>query len=297
MHNQKKAYVFAIMAILCWSTVATAFKIALKYADFIQLLFFTSFVSCIVLFVILLFQKKIGLLKQANKKSILISLGLGILNPFLYYVILFKAYSVLPAQEAMTLNYTWPIMLILLSIPLLKQKVSLKSSFAILLSFAGIIIITTKGNLTSFKLSNFFGDFLALSSSIIWALFWLLNVKDNKDSIIKLFLNFLSGTVFSFLLLLLMSDFKININALPPFIYIGIFEMSLTFVFWLTALKYTYTTDKISQLIFLSPFLSLFFISFIIGEKINLPTIIGLIFIVLGILFQQFVKNKHNLKV
>ena len=33
----------------------------------------------------------------------------GFLNPFLYYIILFKAYSLLPAQEALSLNYTWPL--------------------------------------------------------------------------------------------------------------------------------------------------------------------------------------------
>lgn len=292
MHNQKKAYIFALLAVLCWSTVATAFKIALKNADFIQLLFFTSFISCLVLLFILIIQKKLSLLKQYSSKSILISLTLGGLNPFLYYVVLFKAYSILPAQEAMTLNYTWPIMLILLSIPLLKQKLSLKSWMAILISFFGIIIISAKGNILDFKLSNLSGDLLALGSSVIWALFWLFNMKDGKDSVVKLFLNFLSGTLMSLVLLLFTSGFGFDIKALPAFIYIGIFEMSLTFVFWLTALKYSYSTDKVSQLIFLSPFLSLFFIYMIIGESIQISTLIGLVFIVIGILMQQLFKTK-----
>lgn len=296
MHNQKKAYIFAILAVLCWSTVATAFKIALKYADFIQLLFFTSFISCIVLFFIMLIQNKLVLFKQANSTSILTSLALGILNPFLYYIVLFKAYSILPAQEAMTLNYTWPIMLIILSIPLLKQKLSLKSALAVAISFFGIFIISAKGNILDFKFSNLFGDLLAIGSSIIWALFWLFNMKDNKDSVLKLFLNFLSGSIMSLILLYFTTGFNINQNAFPAFAYIGVFEMSLTFVFWLTALKYSYSTDKVSQLIFLSPFLSLFFIFFIIGEKIHISTIIGLIFIILGIVLQQLFKMKVNLK-
>ncbi|MCX6232480.1 MAG: DMT family transporter [Bacteroidetes bacterium] len=288
MTNQKKAYLFAILSVLCWSTVATAFKLALQHCDFLQLLFLSSLVSCIVLFVILLFQRKLYLLKTLKPDSLMLSLLLGFLNPFLYYTILFKAYSILPAQEAMTLNYTWPVMLVLMAIPLLKQKLTLKSSIAVLLSFAGIFIISSKGHPMSFSFSNASGDALAVGSSVIWALFWLFNVKDRKDGVIKLFLNFLSGSIFSAILMFIFSDFsKFSIISLPPIIYIGIFEMSVTFVFWLMALKYTVSTDKVSQLIFLSPFLSLVFIHFIVGESIAISTFIGLIFITLGIIIQQ----------
>jgi drug/metabolite transporter (DMT)-like permease len=88
--------------------------------------------------------------------------------------------------------------------------------------------------------------------------------------------------------MILFSDFsKFSYEALPAIVYIGIFEMSVTFVFWLSALKFSARADKVSQLIFLSPFLSLIFIHFFIGEKIAVSTLVGLIFITLGIIFQQ----------
>ena len=288
MINQKKAYIFALMAVLCWSTVATAFKIALQNCSFLQLLFFSSLISAIVLFIILIIQKKTSQLIKMERRTMIYSLTLGVLNPFLYYTILFKAYSILPAQEAMTLNYTWPIMLVLLSIPLLKQKLTIKSLIAVFVSFAGIIIISTKGNIVSINLSNFFGDILAVGSSIIWALFWIFNVRDKKDEVIKLFLNFLSGAILSGILMLLFADFNtLKIEALPAIIYVGILEMSVTFVFWLLALKYTASTDKVSQLIFLSPFLSLIFIHLIVKESIAIYTLAGLFFIIGGIVIQQ----------
>ncbi len=288
MINQKKAYIFALMAVLCWSTVATAFKIALQNCSFLQLLFFSSLISAIVLFIILIIQKKTSQLIKMERRTMIYSLTLGVLNPFLYYTILFKSYSILPAQEAMTLNYTWPIMLVLLSIPLLKQKLTIKSLIAVFVSFAGIIIISTKGNIVSINLSNFFGDILAVGSSIIWALFWIYNVRDKKDEVIKLFLNFLSGAILSGVLMLLFADFNtLKIEALPAIIYVGILEMSVTFVFWLLALKYTASTDKVSQLIFLSPFLSLIFIHLIVKESIAIYTLAGLFFIIGGIVIQQ----------
>jgi len=288
MPNQKKAYLFALLAVICWSTVATAFKIALKNCDFLQLLFFSSLVSSLVLFLILVFQKKLHLLRTISRSSFIHSVALGFLNPFLYYTVLFKAYSILPAQEAMTLNYTWPVMLVLLAIPLLKQSLTLKSMLAVFISFAGIFIISTKGNPMEFNFSNALGDGLAIGSSVIWALFWIYNVKDKKDDVVKLFLNFLSGCLFSGILMLLFSEFSnFSLNSLPAIVYIGIFEMSVTFVFWLSALKYTSSADKVSQFIFLSPFLSLIFIHFFIGEHIAISTFIGLFFITLGIIIQQ----------
>ena len=48
-----------------------------------------------------------------NYKKVFI---LGLVNPFLYYLVLFKAYDLLPAQEAQAINYTWALMLAFLSV-------------------------------------------------------------------------------------------------------------------------------------------------------------------------------------
>jgi drug/metabolite transporter (DMT)-like permease len=70
--------------------------------------------------------------------------------------------------------------------------------------------------------------------------------------------------------------------------YVGIFEMGITFVIWLKALKFSKTTARVSNLIYLSPFLSLVFIYLFVGEQILFSTVIGLILIVVGIFVQQY---------
>lgn len=195
----------------------------------------------------------------------------------------------LPAQEAQPLNYTWPIMLVLLSIPLLKQKIKFKSILAISISFVGVIIIGTRGNLTSLKFSNPQGVLLAVGSSVIWALFWIYNMKDKRDETAKLFLNFLFGSVFISIAILSFSKIVIPpINGLLSSIYVGLFEMGITFLVWLKALKLSKTTARVSNLIFLAPFISLIFIHRIVGEKILFSTIVGLILIVTSIITQQY---------
>ena len=70
--------------------------------------------------------------------------------------------------------------------------------------------------------------------------------------------------------------------------------MGITFLFWLKAMQSATSTSKIANLIFISPFLSLVFIYFIVGEQIYISTVIGLSTIVLGLVIQQFKFSKNS---
>jgi drug/metabolite transporter (DMT)-like permease len=299
MKQQRQAYIYALMAVLCWSTIGSAFKISLRYLDFLTLLLFSSFIATAVLFIILIFQGKLNHLKKLKKEDILSSAFLGLLNPFLYYVVLLKAYELLPAQEAGTLNYIWPLVLVLLSIPMLRQKITGWSILAILVSFFGIILISTHGQLFSMRFSNPAGVLLALGSAVFWALYWIFNMKDRREEVSKLFLNFCFGFFYIFLTIASLRFLGLNWSRYPllPWqgvtgsVYLGIFEMGITFILWMMALKLSSTTAKVSNLIYLSPFISLILIHFLVGEVILLSTLVGLVFIVGGIILQQSVKS------
>jgi drug/metabolite transporter (DMT)-like permease len=287
--DQRKAYLYAAMVVLVWSTVASAFKISLRYLGPIQLLFYATVTSILALLSIVLIQNKTALLRKCGPGDYLKSALLGFLNPFLYYIVLFRAYSLLPAQQAVSLNYTWAIQLVILSIPLLKQKVSIKSLIAIIVGYAGVLIIATQGHISSLRIANVQGTLLALGSAVIWALFWIYNIKDRRDAIIKLFLNFIFGFAFASIYLLVSGRFVIpRLAGMAGAIYVGLFEMGITFVLWLQALRLSRTTAQVSNLIYLTPFLSLFIINIVVGERILISTVIGLLFIIAGIILQRY---------
>jgi drug/metabolite transporter (DMT)-like permease len=221
---------------------------------------------------------------------------MGFLNPFLYYLALLKAYDLLRAQEAGTLNYIWPLVLTLLSIPVLGQKISWKSIVAIFISFSGIIIISTRGRIHNMQFDEPVGVILAVGSAFIWAIYWLINMKDHRDTTPKLTLNFLFGLLYISLYLIIIKG-RIEIPSLYGLlggIYVGIFELGLTFIIWLQALRTSINTAKVSQLMYLSPFISLFFIQFIVKEPVILPTIAGLVLIVGGIVMQHYVDRQKQ---
>lgn len=289
MKSQSKAFTNAITATLLWSTIGSAFKLTLRHITFADLLLIATVTSTLVLLIVLIVSGKISLLKNLKPDDYLKSAALGALNPFLYYLVLLKAYDLLLAQEAGTLNYIWPVVLVLLSIPLLKQKISWLSIAAILVSFAGTIVIGTRGKIFDLHFGNPLGVLLAVASAFFWALFWIFNVKDKKDEVLKLFLNFCFGSVFILVYILATTGLRVpSMWGLAGSVYAGVFEMGITFIIWLKALQMSSTTAKVSNLVYLSPFISLVIIHFVVGEEILVSTFLGLSLIVGGILFQQF---------
>lgn len=293
MNSNKKATIFAGLAVLFWSTVATAFKIALLEFDFIQLIFYASGVTVVLLFCVLLFQQKVHLILRQTSRQWLYSMLMAAFNPLLYYLVLFKAYSLLPAQVAQPLNMIWPITLALLSVPLLKQKIGWVSLGALFISFIGVFIISLQGGIEGFGNTNPLGVLLAVGSSVLWSLYWIFNVRVKRDEVVKLFLNFAIGFIFLVPVVYFFSDFEIQIDrSFYAVIFTGIFEVGITYVLWLKAMNLTTSNAKIGNLVFFTPFLSLVFIHFILKETIYITTFIGLIFIVAGVLVQQLDRKR-----
>jgi drug/metabolite transporter (DMT)-like permease len=286
--SARKAYLFALLAVLFWSTSPTAFKLGLRHIDTWQLLTGATLTSTLVLGILLLANGRLHSLKKLSKKDLAFSALMGFLNPVAYYLILFKAYTILPAQVAQPLNMIWPIVLVLLAIPILGQRISWLSLGAMLLSFSGVLMISLMGGTLSDDPQNKFGIILALSTSVIWAVYFLYNTRDRQDPLTRLFLNF----AFASLFLLLAGIFRAqpfpgSAEGWAASLYVGVFEMGVTFTLWLMAMRLAPKSDRISNLIYMAPFLNLLLAKQVLGESIYLSTVIGIILLVTGIVIQN----------
>lgn len=288
MKTQTQAYVYAGVTVLFWSTVATAFKLSLRHVNADALVFYSSLVSVVVLLCITLATGRLGQLREWRIGDFSASLCLGFLNPFLYYHVLFRAYDLLPAQEALTLNFIWPMVLALFSILLLRQPISVRAVVAMAVSFSGVVTIATRGNPLGLNLANPQGVALALASTLIWTLYWIYGVKDARDPVTRLLVNFVFGCGLSGGYLWLTGSLETpEPLGLAGAAYIGTFEMGIAYVTWLQALKLSRTTAQVGQLIYLTPFLSLLVISLFVGEPIYPSTVAGLALIIGGIALQR----------
>ena len=294
--RQPQALVLGLLTVLCWSTVATAFKLSLRFLSPIQLIVIACLTSLLFLFGVLVWQGRVRQLFLLDKTQYLWSLVFACMNPVLYYWLLFSAYELLPAQEAQAINLSWIIVLTLLAVPLLGHRLTVVDVVAAIICYFGVLLIATQGKVFTLEFEHPRGLVFALLSTIVWSLYWILNRRDRREPILGLTLNF--GFALPILMFVAWQSDDLQGLIDVPYLawsgafYVGIFEMGLAFVLWLYAMKRATNTSQLANLIFIVPFLSLIFIFIFLSEVIKLSTVLGLIFIIAGLLVQQGFKKE-----
>lgn len=288
------AIVCACIAVLSWSTVATAFKIALTHLTHFEMLLVASCTSLVIFTLLLTFQKKWKLVSSLSGRQWGYFALMGLLNPVAYYLVLFKAYDLLPAQVAQPINYAWPIVLLILLALFAHQPIPAKKYIGMFISLGGVVLISVGTGHSGGMDIPVHGLLLAALSALLWAMYWMINnkYKDKADGSVALFMTFLFGTAY---LLMGTAVVGVRLNTLPGILsgmYVGAFEMGIPFIFFSLAMRKTNNPALVNQLCYLSPFLSLFFIAIVLGEQIVLTTYIGLALIVMGIMFNQYLVKK-----
>ncbi|MDC2888020.1 DMT family transporter [Psychrosphaera algicola] len=289
--DQKLAFKIALFVVLLWSTVGTAVKLALQFSSYIEVVILASFSSAVILVMIYLFQNYNQPTKAATdifddtsnkikdndktpslvtifKRSPAFYLLCGFLNPILYYLVLFAAYERLPAQIAQPINYTWAIVLSLLAVPFLKHKLSLGDILGLVICYFGVVILVSGLDFRTGLMFDLAGVLLAILSTLIWAFYWIVNVRNSASPTTSVMLNFLCSIPW----LVIMSvyywqDFTFHPQTIAASIYIGLVEMSVAFVLWLKAMQLAKSTAQISVLIYLSPFYLWFFSTYFLVKK------------------------------
>ena len=296
MKPSSKSYLHVAIAVASWSTVATAFKIGLRHYSYYELLLVSAFTAMLVFALVVSFQKKWYLLKRINRKEWHLFALTGLLNPAGYYLILFKAYELLPAQIAQSINYSWAIVLTLLLSLFMKQRIPALKFLGMAISLGGVALISLGSESFSGLQLSVTGLVLAFMSSFVWASFWILNKKsEHIDNVLALFVSFLFGSVYLLIGCLFVEVQLHSLKGVLSSVYVGLFEMAIPFIFFGLALKKTDNPALINQLCYLSPFISLFIIQAVLGEPIYITTIVGLLLIIGGILFNEYgVKTKNS---
>lgn len=286
--RQREAYVYAWLTVLCWATVSTAFKFALAELHYAQLLLVCNAVAVLVLGSLLAFRGQLRAFRHLPRAEHLRALGLGLMNPVGYYLLLFQAYGILPAQVAQPVNYTWAIALSLLAVPLLGQRIGWAEALAAVIAYAGVVVISLGSAHTGTTGIRWDGVGIALVSTLVWALYWIVNRRASGDPLLRLFLCFSYALPASVVACGVLSDFDIPAGrGLMGAVWSGVFEMGLSFVFWQRALALSVNTARVSNVVFATPFLALLPIALVLGEPIAPSTLPGLCLILGGLAVQQ----------
>lgn len=293
MKTSIRPLMLASVAVLSWSTVATAFKVALQTMTTFEMLFVACATALIIFTAWMLITGSWHELRLLTPSLWMRFAILGLVAPVVYYLMLFKAYDVLPAQVAQPINYIWPILLAIL-IAMVERKPIPKSKYlGMVVSLGGVVFISMGGTAITGEVSVA-GVLLAIISAGLWGLYWMINdsLKDKVSEIPALFLTFLFGMAYLFVGNFFEPVRHLELQSVFAGVYIGAFEMGIPFICFGMAIRETNNPALINQMCYLAPFLSLFFISIILEEPIVPSTYIGLALIIGGIVYNQYIADK-----
>lgn len=292
MQDKNKAIIYGAVAVLSWSTVATMFKMTLKHFTYFEMLLVASFSALAVFAIAITIQRKWGEFRTLTRLQWGWGAVVGLLNPVAYYLVLFKSYALLPAQVAQPINYSWPIVLLVLLAIFARKPIPKLKYIGMFLSLGGVALISLGTGEISGKSLPLSGLLLAFLSAFLWATYWIVNNQNKKiEATIALFLSFLFGSIYLSIAALVVGVELSSTTGLLSAIYVGAFEMGIPFIFFGLAIRKTDNPALINQMCYLSPFISLFLIHTFLGEQIYVTTYAGLFLIVFGIIFNEVLSN------
>ncbi len=298
--NQTKALALGIGTVLMWSTVSSIFKLALNSINAMQLIALALSIASLFLGSYIVYTGKWRILKKLSRADILNILLQGFLL-FAYYFFLFTGYENLPAQIAQPINSTWAFVLVFINAWLVKEMLTKVEFLGMFLAYTGTVIIGIGGARSESFMEqvSIFGIISIVISTFFMAIYWIVNNKCKASHSISLWGGFAVSAILANIVLVVQSLMGYNLNwevlqnqTFFAVVYLALFEWGLPFTTWTLALKLTTSVTTMGTLSFFNPFLSLIWISIILDEPILITTIIGLVFIVTGMMTQQKFKRK-----
>lgn len=290
----KKAYLFALTTVFLWATCAPFVKWLLGGLPNLEALTISAAFAALSLFLLNLFSGRLKRLRTYPPKAILTMVGLGFLGLFLYDALYYYGISQLSAQEACILNYLWPIMIVLFSVPVLKEKLTPMTMVSLGCSFAGIVILSLGGEAGGGNRT--LGIAACILAAACYGLFSVLNKKINFDQNLTMMILWLTVAVCS-AALGLGTESWVPVHGMQwaGLLWIGAVANAVGYLLWALVLNSAEDSALIANLSYLTPFLSVILCGVFLKEEIQARAVAALILIVGGILLQSL-HSQHKRK-
>jgi drug/metabolite transporter (DMT)-like permease len=282
-----KAILKALFAVTVWGASFVATKIALQYVDPSTVVWLRFSMGVIILGFAVKLNKQFAL-PQGRDWAYFAVLGfLGI--TFHQWL---QSTGLLTAQATTTawIITSTPIFIALLGFIILKERLAWYQVAGIILATFGVLLVVTKGNLSSLTAGRFGtpGDFLVLISALNWAIFSTLSRSGLKKhpSTLMMFYVMSFGWVFTSILFFASSGvrqiFSIPLDGWIAITFLGILCSGVAYIFWYDALQ-VLPVAQTGAFLYLEPIITVIVAAFVIGESILLATLIGGITILIGV--------------
>jgi drug/metabolite transporter (DMT)-like permease len=289
------ANVYLILALVLGSLVPIMLKIASQNVNIYEYLFLTTLVALPVSFAYLLIRKKGDRLLSSvkNTKEFAFIAFLGLLNYGLLEFGLTYAEKYINVSLATVIYRSFPLFMLIFLPIMLRERISKYQVAALVLALAGLYLVLSGGGV-SLIFSNANLPIIGLVVAIALASAYVSTAvkKYSFDMEIAMFIfNLATFIFFAALFIAVKVPFQpINASALMAILYVGIVYNVFVGLMYYGALRMIKTTF-VTNIYFLSPFLTFMFSWLILGEPIYLYYILIAVLVSIGLIIQKFDKK------
>lgn len=274
--------IYLLIATFLWGTSFIAGKIAYNMLD-PSLVVAIRYVLASIILLPITFSFKKKKEDSFTKKDFILLVVLGILTYPITSMLQFIGLSFTSASSATTIIGIEPIMIAIIGYIFFKEKISPIIFILGILAFLGVALTV---GVSALENISFFGCFLVFLSTIVVS-FW---VQLSKKILIKINSNYYTvltiqlGTIFSLpLMLFLVKSWEINysLKGILAILYLTIGCSIGAGWFWNKGLEKT-DTNKSGLFLALEPVFGILFSVLILGEKLNIISIIGIFLVIIS---------------
>lgn len=282
MTESMKGTLYALVAVSMFATLGTGFKIAVTRMSSFSAVVWMGIWATLALFCFLVRERRVGAIVLEFRRRPLFFPIAGVIGLGVQQILCLKTYEYIPASQAVILHYTYPLMMLLLSWLMFREKSGWRALCCVILGFAGVfVLVSTGGGMGNVQLS--IGVAVALGTAVSFALFCVL-IKHASFSVTPgMFLLNLFGLLFLLCLLpIYPMQWSISGTDMLLVAYLGIFPTAAAFILWNKALRMI-PTGRSSNCALLVPILSLVFIALVLKESIAPLQAFGMAIVLLSV--------------
>ena len=296
VNTRKKGIVLVLICVALWALIPVVAKLGQTSLNHSQFLFWSSLVSFVVLLITASMFGNIREVKFYTLRDWLYLTFLGLLGTYIYYLFLYLGYARATGIEVLVFQYTWPIFIMLFSIVLFHESVHLRQILALLLGVLGVLVVLSKGRLSSIHIPHLNVILLVTFGAACFGLFSVLSKRVKKDPFVVVAYYFLVASMAAFVSMIFTSGIAYpSRNELLPILMNGILINGLSYVFWQIALRST-DASFLAPFTFLTPILSAFYLVLFFHETFLPSYGVGLACIVAAGLFNSMGRTSNKLR-
>jgi len=226
----------------------------------------------------------------------------GILGVTGFNTLIYLALQSTTAINAVLVNSCIPILIVIVSWLVYRERLSMKQSVGVLISLSGVLLIIAKGDVATLQQLTFNrGDLLVLVAALVWA-FYTANLRNYPKELHPIAYQtgiMLVGIVFLFpcWLIEIQSGKQLQINLATTLTigYVALFASVLAFICWTKAIRKV-GANRAGPFIHLMPVFSTILAIIFLDESLQAYHIQGMFLVFTGIVITTFSFKKKQKK-